>query len=38
MSIFGRELRQLFNGGYDIQGAQQGELLWPGQEWAAAGQ
>jgi RHS repeat-associated protein len=36
LSVFGRELRQLFNGGYDIQGAQQGELLWPGQEWAAA--
>jgi RHS repeat-associated protein len=36
LSVFGRELRQLFNGGYDIQGAQQGELLWPGQDWAAA--
>ncbi len=36
LSVFGRELRQLFNGGYDIQGAQQGELLGPGQDWAAA--
>ena len=36
LSVFGRELRQLFNGGYDIQGAQQGELLWPGQNWTAA--
>jgi hypothetical protein len=36
LSVFGRELRQIFNGGYDIQGAQRGELLWPGQERAAA--
>ncbi|HEV2952469.1 MAG TPA: hypothetical protein VG015_00055, partial [Candidatus Dormibacteraeota bacterium] len=36
LSVFGRELRQLHNGGYDIHGAQPGELLWPGQGWRAA--